>query len=133
MHVGVSEGPALALPFLHFADGRPEGAIGADGLVAGCYVHGLFASDAFRAAWLRAFEGGSPLHPSPLPRGERGAGRGFPLSGAHPLPSPLPSRERDEVRGPTIAYETLIEQTLDELAAHLAAHIDMEALLRLAR
>jgi adenosylcobyric acid synthase len=127
MHVGVSEGPALALPFLHFADGRPEGAIGANDLVAGCYVHGLFASDAFRAAWLASFEGRSPPHPSPLPRWERG--QVVPAA----TPFPLPSRERDRVRGPTYSYEALIEQTLDELAAHLAAHIDMEALLRLAR
>ncbi|MBI4724065.1 MAG: cobyric acid synthase CobQ, partial [Rhodomicrobium sp.] len=99
MHVGVSEGEALGRPFLHFGDGRPEGAISADGRVAGCYVHGLFASDAFRASWLATFAAstsGSPPH--------------FPL-----------------------AYEVLIEQTLDELAAHLARHIDMETLLRIAR
>jgi hypothetical protein len=42
--------------------------------------------------------------------------------------------ERNSVRGHfALAYETLIEQTLDELAAHFAAHIDMEALLRLMR
>jgi len=94
MHVGTSEGRALAHPFLHFADGRAEGATSADGRIAGCYVHGLFASDAFRGAWLAAF--------------------------AAPARSPL-------------AYEALIEQTLDELAGHLAEHIDMEALFRLAR
>ncbi len=32
-----------------------------------------------------------------------------------------------------LSYNALIEQTLDELAAHLAQHIDMEALLKLAR
>ena len=35
------------------ADGRPDGAVSPDGLVAGCYVHGLFTDDAQRAAWLR--------------------------------------------------------------------------------
>jgi adenosylcobyric acid synthase len=34
-------------------DGRPEGAVSADRLVAGCYLHWLFANDAFRAAFLR--------------------------------------------------------------------------------
>ncbi len=35
--------------------------------------------------------------------------------------------------GAAIAYEALIEQTLDELAGHLAQHIDLDALLRLMR
>lgn len=51
MHVGVTEGPGLARPLLDL-QGRPEGAISADGKVGGCYLHGLFASDAFRAAFL---------------------------------------------------------------------------------
>jgi len=32
-----------------------------------------------------------------------------------------------------LAYETQVEQTLDALAAHLAAHIDLDNLLSLAR
>ncbi|MEZ5934587.1 MAG: cobyric acid synthase [Alphaproteobacteria bacterium] len=51
MHVGKSEGPALERPFLDLA-GRPEGAVSADGRIIGCYVHGLFASDAFRHDFL---------------------------------------------------------------------------------
>jgi adenosylcobyric acid synthase len=35
--------------------------------------------------------------------------------------------------GSELAYETHVEETLDELAAHLAAHIDLDALLTLAR
>jgi adenosylcobyric acid synthase len=94
MHVGVTAGEALSRPFLQFADGRPEGAVSADGRIAGCYVHGLFASDGFRAAWLQSL-------------------------GAHAGASP--------------GYEASIERTLDELGQHLARHIDMEALLNLAR
>jgi adenosylcobyric acid synthase len=55
MHVGTTSGPDLARPFLRFSDGRPDGAISADGRVAGCYVHGLFASDTARAAFLSGF------------------------------------------------------------------------------
>ena len=51
MHVGRTTGDAP--PLLCRADGRPDGAVSADGLVAGCYVHGLFSHDAQRAAWLR--------------------------------------------------------------------------------
>ena len=51
MHVGRTSGEAC--PLLRLEDGRPDGAISADGLVAGCYVHGLFNDDAQRAAWLR--------------------------------------------------------------------------------
>ncbi|MFF8799990.1 MULTISPECIES: cobyric acid synthase [unclassified Methylobacterium] len=52
MHVGDTTGPDAARPLLRFADGRPDGAVSADGLVAGTYVHGLFADDRQRAAWL---------------------------------------------------------------------------------
>jgi adenosylcobyric acid synthase len=151
MHMGVTEGEALSRPFLHFADGCPDGAVSTSGLVAGCYVHGLFSSDAFRAAWISALR--KPPHPGPLPKGRGSTGV---LSsscggGGNGVPSPLPYppadmailsgnlalarlRGKDRMRGhSSLAYETLIEQTLDELAAHLAAHIDMEALLRLMR
>jgi adenosylcobyric acid synthase len=32
-----------------------------------------------------------------------------------------------------LAYESEVERTLDDLAAHLAAHVDLDALLKLAR
>jgi adenosylcobyric acid synthase len=57
IHIGRSEGPGRARPFAHVA-GRPEGAVSADGLVEGSYLHGMFASDAFRAAWI-ARQGGA--------------------------------------------------------------------------
>ncbi len=93
MHIGATRGPDLARPMLELS-GRPEGAISADGRVMGCYLHGLFAADGFRSAFL--------------------------------------SRLRDrETSG--VAYETGIERTLDSLAEHLEAHLDLDALLEAAR
>ncbi len=58
MHMGVTEGPDCARPFARLADGSPEGAVSADGQVIGTYVHGLFADDRQRAAWLARFAAG---------------------------------------------------------------------------
>jgi len=52
MHLGETTGPATVRPLLHFSDGQADGAISTDGRIAGCYVHGLFADGAFRAAFL---------------------------------------------------------------------------------
>jgi adenosylcobyric acid synthase len=51
MHMGRTSGTALARPMLEL-EGRPEGAVSADGRVMGCYLHGLFAADGFRHAFL---------------------------------------------------------------------------------
>ncbi|MEM8914609.1 MAG: cobyric acid synthase, partial [Pseudomonadota bacterium] len=51
IHIGRTEGPDCQRPFATIR-GRPEGAVSADGLVAGSYLHGMFADDGFRAAWL---------------------------------------------------------------------------------
>jgi len=51
MHIGVTEGADRARPFLAL-DGRADGAVSRDGRVMGGYLHGLFASDAFRRAFL---------------------------------------------------------------------------------
>lgn len=59
MHIGRTTGPGTARPLLHFADGRPDGAVSADGLVAGTYVHGLLLHDAARAAWLASLGAGT--------------------------------------------------------------------------
>jgi adenosylcobyric acid synthase len=50
MHVGVTTGGAVGRPFLRFSDGSADGAVSADGRIAGCYVHGLFGATAARAA-----------------------------------------------------------------------------------
>jgi adenosylcobyric acid synthase len=89
----VTEGHDRTRPFARLAGGSPEGAISADGRVVGTYVHGLFADDRQRAAWLARF-------------------------GAGPA---------------NIIYEDLVERTLDALAAHLATHLDLDRLLKLAR
>jgi adenosylcobyric acid synthase len=93
MHMGVTAGEDCARPFARLADGSPEGAISADGRVIGSYIHGLFADDRQRAAWLARLRAG-------------------------------PS---------AIAYDALVEQVLDRLAAHIAAHVDLDRLLSLSR
>ena len=54
IHLGRTSGPDCARPVLNI-DGRADGAISANGQIAGTYVHGLFCSDDFRAAWLAGF------------------------------------------------------------------------------
>ncbi len=58
MHMGVTEGPDRARPFARLADGSPEGAVSPDGRAIGTYIHGLFADDRQRAAWLDALRRG---------------------------------------------------------------------------
>jgi adenosylcobyric acid synthase len=42
IHMGTTRGDALQTPALRFADGRPDGALSADGQILGSYCHGLF-------------------------------------------------------------------------------------------
>ena len=51
IHIGRTEGNDRVRPFA-FVAGAPEGAISEDGRVQGSYLHGLFASDSFRSAYL---------------------------------------------------------------------------------
>ncbi|NUB46675.1 cobyric acid synthase [Fertoebacter nigrum] len=53
IHIGRSAGPDCARPFAHVA-GQPEGAMSPGGRVMGSYLHGMFAGDAFRTAFLAA-------------------------------------------------------------------------------
>jgi adenosylcobyric acid synthase len=52
IHIGRTQGPDTARPFLHTAAG-PQGATSANGRIAGCYVHGLFQQGMARAAILK--------------------------------------------------------------------------------
>ena len=52
MHLGVTTGPDRARPFARLDDGTFDGARSPDGLIAGTYLHGLFAHDRQRAVWL---------------------------------------------------------------------------------
>jgi adenosylcobyric acid synthase len=92
MHLGLTTGTGLGKPMLWLGE-RADGAISADGKVAGCYLHGLFASDAFRAAFLSRLGA---------------AASGF-------------------------GYEAMVDATLDRLADHLEASLDLDALLAAAR
>ncbi|MEC7795589.1 MAG: cobyric acid synthase [Pseudomonadota bacterium] len=86
IHLGRTTGPDCARAWLRIGD-TPEGASSPDGRVRGCYLHGLFASDGFRAADLARMGAASGL-----------------------------------------SYEAGVEEVLDALAAHVAQHIDLDAL-----
>jgi len=55
MHVGETAGADCERPMLDLG-GRPDGATSADGRVMGCYLHGIFASDEFRRAFLKTMK-----------------------------------------------------------------------------
>ncbi len=52
IHLGRSEGADCSRPFALLDAGEPDGAVSANGLVMGTYLHGAFTSDAFRRAFL---------------------------------------------------------------------------------
>ncbi|MCX7300893.1 MAG: cobyric acid synthase [Rhodobacterales bacterium] len=66
IHLGQPEGPDRARPWLRVED-RGEGAASPDGRIRGAYLHGIFAADAFRAAFLRELG-------APAPTGNYAAG-----------------------------------------------------------
>ena len=63
IHLGETTGPGTARPWLEIG-GMPAGCVSPCGRIAGAYVHGLFAADGFRRAFLGIEESGleSGLH-----------------------------------------------------------------------
>jgi adenosylcobyric acid synthase len=98
IHLGRTTGAGCETPWM-VLDGRNEGAVSADQRIEGCYIHGLFASDAFRRAWLDRV------------RAARGLARS---NGA-------------------IAYDATIDAVLDRLADHVAAAVDLDRIVEIAR
>lgn len=60
IHIGETGGPDCRHAWLEVA-GEKIGAASPNGLVKGCYIHGLFSSDAFRAAFIENLGGRSTL------------------------------------------------------------------------
>jgi adenosylcobyric acid synthase len=54
IHVGHTQVEPGTASWLRFTDGTADGALSGDGLIAGCYVHGLFNRADFRATWLHS-------------------------------------------------------------------------------
>ncbi len=54
IHIGRTTGPDCERPVLASQNGN-DGAISTDGKIRGCYLHGLFNADAYRAAILKRF------------------------------------------------------------------------------
>ncbi|MEE8517185.1 MAG: cobyric acid synthase [Alphaproteobacteria bacterium] len=94
MHLGQTTGADCARPMIEIA-GQGHGARAASGRVMGCYLHGIFAADNFRRAFV-------------------GTLGGIPDEDAQP-------------------FEARIEDTLDGLAEHLEAHMNLDRVLEIAR
>lgn len=56
IHIGATSGADLSRPMFALESG-PDGARSENGRIEGSYVHGLFASDAYRSAWLERIRG----------------------------------------------------------------------------
>ena len=64
MHIGTTRGADCARPFALLDGGRADGARSPDGRVGGTYLHGLFASDAYRASLLGGLRAGRSPGPA---------------------------------------------------------------------
>lgn len=89
IHLGETTGTAT--PWVTVAR-RTVGTLSDDSRIKGSYLHGLFADDAFRGAYLASL--GAPAHEA--------------------------------------SYGATVETTLDSLAAHIEAHLDVDRILELA-
>ncbi len=92
MHVGVTAGPDDKHPFSTIGN-HTEGAMSLNGRVFGTYIHGLFADDRQRSAWLKRLGGESS----------------------------------------SLNYEEEVDAVLDRLAERMERHLDLDALLAIAR
>ncbi len=61
IHIGKTDGPDCDRAWLSL-DGHGEGATSPDGRIMGCYLHGLFAADRFRSAFLARMDITVPDH-----------------------------------------------------------------------
>ena len=61
IHIGRTTGPDCSRPMVELSHDRADGAISADRLVQGTYLHGIFTDDAFRAAFIGSLGGMSEL------------------------------------------------------------------------
>jgi adenosylcobyric acid synthase len=91
IHLGRTEGADCSRPFAMIA-GVADGATDPAGQVTGTYVHGCFASDEFRRAFLTSLGAAAS----------------------------------------SLRFDDLVEQTLDELARHLEANLDLDRIMDLA-
>lgn len=92
IHLGATTGPDCSRPAITL-NGRPDGAVSADGKVFGCYLHGLFGASGFRQKFLGAL--------------------GVEASG--------------------VDHRAAVDAALDEIAAELEKHLDIDAILNAAR
>ena len=92
MHMGETQGPGADRPFVVFDDGRCDGAISADGIVLGSYVHGFLSNPEQRRALL----------------------------------------SRISIEGAGRDYRASVDDALDEIAAMLEQHVDIDHLIALA-
>ncbi len=112
MHMGQTTGTALSRPLLvlkdHAQEGglRPEGVLSQDQRICGSYVHGLLSEDGFRHSYLNHI-------------------RRHPVQGKEAI-APM-------ILGKGQSYEALVEETLESLADHIEAFLDVDRILAIAR
>ena len=97
IHMGHTDGADCARPVVQI-EGRPEGASSPDGRIIGSYVHGIFADNGFRTAFL----------------------------------ADLAARRNKSIELGMIDFAGNVDAVLDQLASHMARHLDMDALAELA-